>query len=291
MYHSVGPQGLKGATVQTQAGPKQMNSTIIGLENGVKYAFYVEPVNKKFNRTIAAMATALPIAPCDRDMVPSAPANLTAFADGPGIKVCWKAPPQPTNGGVSGCVDEYRIAKKMVPLTEEEVKTATWQYQPQVTSAGCMTFPSLADRRSYQFAVQSYGVAPRAGSFASTQATVVRDWKCMPVGGYYPLCKSAAGGQCNPMTCGEQAVAGRCASLRTLDSTTKTIVQYCSDVCGCSGVVDAPTSSSVAVAAAAGEDISSQPAAESHLMMNFGRAYFEQPDTCCKASQPLGKLQ
>lgn len=225
-YLSIGPQGAKG--VITQAQTTKLNITLTGLENGVNHAFYVEAVNKKFNRTAPATTTSIPKGPCDPGMAAGAPQNLTAVADGPGIKICWKAP-RP-----GGCVDQYRVAKKMLPLTEEEVQTSTWQYQ-QVSTAGCMSFPGLQDRRLYQFAVQSFNTRARAGAFATTQATVMRDWKCMAVNGFYPICKSAAGGNCNPMTCAEQVAAGQCNSpwLRTFESTTKTIIQYCAEICGC----------------------------------------------------------
>ena len=113
-YLSIGPQGAKGAITQMQT--TKLNITVTGLENGVNHAFYVEAVNKKFNRTAPATITAVSRAPCDPGMAAGAPQNLTAFADGPGIKVCWKVPRPGFNPG--GCVDEYRVAKKMVPLTD-----------------------------------------------------------------------------------------------------------------------------------------------------------------------------
>lgn len=229
-YIYIGPQGTKGPVNKVQT--TNTTATIGGLENGVNYAFYVESGSndKRFNKTAPALVTSVPRAPCDPSQAPSAPTNVTAFGgEGTGIRLCWKAPKGP------GCTNEYRVAIKIVPLTEAEVQSATWQYQ-QLSTAGCMTYNNLQDRRSYIFAVQSYSNTARSGSYATTQATVVKDWRCMPVNAFYPLCKSAASGQCNPMTCAEQASSGRCASpwLRQLDKTTKTVIQYCAEACSCS---------------------------------------------------------
>jgi len=133
-------------------------------------------VNRKFNRTGPATATAIPQRACRASEPPSPPANLTAFSSGSDIKLCWKQPP------TGGCVNEYRIAYRLIPLTDQEAQTATWKYSTAKT-AGCLSIPGLQDRRSYQFAVQSFGAGSSQGAYAGTQAMLVAAWQCMPISG------------------------------------------------------------------------------------------------------------
>lgn len=225
-WAQIGPKGEKGALFQVKTPENGL--TLTNLDNGVQYAFYVEAVYAQVNRTRPALITTIPQSQCDTTLAPTQPTNLTAYSDGPGIKICWKAPKG------NGCVSEYRVARRLFPLTEEEARSVQWEYI-QAKTAGCMTLGNLLDRRTYQLAVQSYSSSAKSGGYASTQATVVQDWKCMPVPSFYPLCAAAKSGSCNPMTCLDQLNAKRCDSpwLRRLDRTTKTVVQYCSELCGC----------------------------------------------------------
>jgi len=245
-YMAIGPLGDKGK--QSQMQTQTTNSTFTGLENAVRYAFFVESVNSKLqNRTNPAVITAIPQRICSSDQPVSPPANVTAYSIGNSVRLCWKQSP------LGGCPDEYRVAHRMVPLTDDEVRAAAWKFQT-VKNAGCMTINSLIDRRTYQFAVQSYSTGQNKGSFAGAQATITKDWKILPVENYYPICSGAVSGKCNPMTCAQQAAAMKCNSavLRQVDTGSKTVVQYCADTCGSS--IDISTG------------ISRTPAAEPNIM-------------------------
>lgn len=170
---------------------------------------------------------------CNSTFAPSAPTNLTAIPLDGGVRLCWGPP---SNGG---CVAEYKVAYRLVPLTDEESKQVRWLYKT-TTNYGCAALTDLRDRRSYQIAVQAS--TGGRGGYAMVEATVAKTWRCMPVVNYYPICRKAQAGGCNPMSCAEQAKTSMCSApwLRSYDFSSKTMVQYCSDFCGCS--VEAPGS-------------------------------------------------
>jgi hypothetical protein len=214
----------------------------------------------------------IPHVPCDTKVTPGPPVNVTSFSQGSGIKVCWEGPQ------TGGCANEFRIASRIVPVTQAEIAASTWRLQ-EVPSAGCVFYNNLQDRRTYQFAVQSYSAGVPGGGYAGTQATVFSQWQCMPIPGYYPLCTAAATGQCNPSTCAYQVKTGKCSApwLRQIDPTTKSIIQYCSDVCGCS--ID----SALAVPAAETSPIGSNTSSSQPAVFSMeGPASYESPTGCCQ---------
>jgi len=182
----------------------------------------------------AVVNGAVPNAYCDPAAPPAAPTAVRASGGADSVRLCWGAPA----GG--GCTSEYRLAMRMVPLTDEEVRATRWTFRT-LKSAGCMTVPGLAERRSYQFALQAFSsAAGKAGPNVAAEATVVREWRCLPVPNWYKLCPSAADGECNPQPCAALAKAGMCGApwMREVDAATKTVVQYCADFCQCT--MDAP---------------------------------------------------
>lgn len=205
----------------------------------------------------------MPRAECNTSISPGAPVNLTAYSENLNVKLCWEAP------RTGGCATEYRIGMRMVPVTTAETASATWMYT-QVSTAGCMIIPSLKDRRTYQFAVESYSQTAKSGGYAGIETTVVNEWRCLPVPGYYPLCASATSGACNPISCEQQATANRCNApwLRQMDASTKTVVQYCADLCGCSlnATMTAP---------------SAEPSAQVAVFRMDGPSMYQSPDGCC----------
>lgn len=164
---------------------------------------------------------------CDPSAVPGAPQDLTATSGVDSVRLCWTAPKS------GGCVSEYRLAGRIVPLTDEEVRNSKWRSQT-FKSAGCMTLGGMADKRSYQYAIQAVGEGGRSGALARAEATVVREWRCMPVQRWYPMCSAASQGECNPQGCAEQAKAGLCTApwMRQVNAA-KAVIQYCAEFCPC----------------------------------------------------------
>jgi hypothetical protein len=172
-YIQQGPTGER-TTKPIERQTRETNITLTeGISNGILHGFSVEAVKGGFNRTKPASVSAVPLRACDASASPNAALEVVAYSEGANIKLCWKPPV------TGGCVDEYRVAARIVPLTQEEARSVRWNYQTHAT-AGCITFKGLQDRRSYQFAVQTYSKAARSGSAVGASATVVSNWRCMP---------------------------------------------------------------------------------------------------------------
>lgn len=62
-------------------------------------------------------------------------------------------------------------------------------------------------------ALQAWSASMKAGAFSTVQAAPLvppKQWVCLPVPGFYPLCSAASAGQCTPLNCKQQVrVAGR----------------------------------------------------------------------------------
>jgi hypothetical protein len=174
-YAAMGPTGEVGTLETRQVGAPE--ATLSGLANGILYKFMVRAGSRELTAAAAEGATvaAVPGGWCDPAAAPGAPSALAATSGSTGaVRLCWGAP------AAGGCVSEYRLALKQVPLTDEEVKASRWTTK-SLRTAGCMTVPGLAEGRGYQFAVQAWSAGAKAGANAGAEVTVAREWRCMPV--------------------------------------------------------------------------------------------------------------
>ncbi|KAI3426267.1 hypothetical protein D9Q98_008642 [Chlorella vulgaris] len=214
--------------------------TIQGLQNGQRYRFFVMAYAARFNGGGESQVAATPVATCSPAVLPSAPTSLVATPGNGNVSLCW-APP--TN---QGCVDEWRVAIRVAQ--QDAQRSSPTQYR-RYNSPACVVISQLTNGVLYQFSVQAYSNSRSGGGYASVLAAPVapiKQWTCMPVPSYYPLCVAAAAGRCAPLTCRQQADAGKCGEpwMRVMDTSSRVIVQHCADVCGCSnnpGTTAAPS--------------------------------------------------
>lgn len=138
-----------------------------GIESGFMYVISVEAIKDGKNSTSPAVTSAVPQKKKCESTSPGPAQGVTATVQGPSIKLCWNPPKS------GGCVEEYRVAARVVPLTNEEMAQLRWDVR-KLSTAGCVVYNNLLDRRTYQFAVQSYSSSARSGSVVGTSATVYR---------------------------------------------------------------------------------------------------------------------
>lgn len=137
------------------------------IENGFLYAISVEATSAGNNNTEKVIVTAIP---SDNECKPGSPGpaqKVSAVSEGGSIKLCWSPPIS------GGCVDEYRVAARIVPLTNQEMSQLRWDTR-KFDTAGCVIYENLLDRRTYQFAIQTYSNAARSGSIVGASATVFK---------------------------------------------------------------------------------------------------------------------
>ena len=89
-----------------------------------------QAVSGLFNSSAdAATAAAVPGRWCEPLASSGAPTNLAATSTtGTSVRLCWGAPA----GG--GCVSEYRLVVRQIPLTDEEVASSRWAYSTLKTA-------------------------------------------------------------------------------------------------------------------------------------------------------------
>ena len=207
-------------------------ATVEGLEKGVAYRFTVEVHYGDYDFGDAASIIATPNVACVENTKPDAVQSLEVKSQkGDAVTLCWQ-PPQN-----SGCIDEYTVLRRMKPMSnvnefDDAYRWDTYKFE----LPGCQTFEGHVDGTTYEYKIRGYNVASKSpGAPLVKEVHVASKWSCVPVPSYYGYCQAAKSKQCKPLDCEGIAANDLCSlpSVRKYDVEKKTVVQYCSTVCGC----------------------------------------------------------